>query len=1129
MAKGLAELDPSYLATLSAGEAVALFQKMLWCAARQIGIPVTSITISSNIDAADGGIDAEILQNTVSATEDLLVAGNSFFQIKTGASAKPWQPKWMTQELFGKRKKPGRASLGKAVRHCLDVKGRYVIVCFGGDPTGVQRRKAKSNLLKCFKACGYKAPNVDVWGQSTLVGLTAPFPSIRLEVSERNHLPFLTLAEWRRDAQMDKPFHPGSAQVETIRQIHELLRGDRVHHIRLVGEPGLGKSKLVLEALSAADLAPAVVYVRYPDDFERSPLYKTIPRSDDRTSMILVIDDCPERERASIWNVLRTRSDRIRLVTLDHGPETSSDERMQVLQCPALGRDEIKEILAGYLKSTSAATRWVEFCSGSPRVAHAVGENLVRNPDDILKSPADVPIWERFILGNSKVHSADAQQKEVVLRHLALFQKFGFEKPVQEEARFIAGLVSEADPAITWHKFQSIIRHFRDRRILQGKSTLFLVPRLLHIHLWTQFWESYGSGTNLAELLSRMPASLFRWFADMFKYGHASSACLRQIELLTSHGGPFDDEAFLRDGPGAMLLNDVAEAHPEAALRCIERTIGSQPRESLSNFGEHRHYIVCALAARGESPLTLVDSAPGDLSRRLKIHLINVFSDQDPALARTTMMDRSLFNDSRVKHEYARLMGSRFLMLSAVEQEAWFKWLEEGPNMERFERRHENLTEQKPSQEERQQFHDYWQFERLHWVREHLSGARREFYEQMFEKHGEPALADLSFKMGGGWSGYRSPVHVDELEKMGFVRALELVSDWEPEDTSPFGADRDGLMNAFGALIGRDPQTCSKQAKLLVGRPADVIVAFIGQMDAALRNKTEIDVDAVLHLCGWISKHIPPVEELKYGQDNHGQWARDAAAGIIKSLCAARTGDKPTYRLELRRAMWDALEPLIDSPARSYVVWDQDGGDVRTQEFLSLSLNSPRGKALHAVFEYARWIAVHSAVQQDDRQIVLGGFEIMPEMRQLLERQLEANRSSFEARGVFGENVALLYWIDPEWLRANADRIFDIAPSPEVDLTTQHGWAAWNSFLVSTRPHIEYFNVLSKQFKLAIEVAIVPDGVLFGSSNAHQALRQELVEEQKLDAIISMPSGVFKPYAGVSTASVWRCSFSRAA
>ena len=47
---------------------------------------------------------------------------------------------------------------------------------------------------------------------------------------------------------------------------------------------------------------------------------------------------------------------------------------------------------------------------------------------------------------------------------------------------------------------------------------------------------------------------------------------------------------------------------------------------------------------------------------------------------------------------------------------------------------------------------------------------------------------------------------------------------------------------------------------------------------------------------------------------------------------------------------------------------------------------------------------------------------------------------------------------------------------------------------------------------------IVPDGVLFGSSTAHKAIRRELIENNRLEAVISMPSGVFKPYAGVSTA-----------
>jgi type I restriction enzyme M protein len=50
--------------------------------------------------------------------------------------------------------------------------------------------------------------------------------------------------------------------------------------------------------------------------------------------------------------------------------------------------------------------------------------------------------------------------------------------------------------------------------------------------------------------------------------------------------------------------------------------------------------------------------------------------------------------------------------------------------------------------------------------------------------------------------------------------------------------------------------------------------------------------------------------------------------------------------------------------------------------------------------------------------------------------------------------------------------------------------------------------------------SIVPDGVLFGSSKAHQSIRKEIIENHQLHAIISMPSGVFKPYAGVSTAII---------
>lgn len=70
----------------------------------------------------------------------------------------------------------------------------------------------------------------------------------------------------------------------------------------------------------------------------------------------------------------------------------------------------------------------------------------------------------------------------------------------------------------------------------------------------------------------------------------------------------------------------------------------------------------------------------------------------------------------------------------------------------------------------------------------------------------------------------------------------------------------------------------------------------------------------------------------------------------------------------------------------------------------------------------------------------------------------------------------------------------------------------------SKKTELLFLGLMLKGLKIGGRAAvIVPDGVLFGSSNAHLQIRKEIIDKHKLQAIISMPSGVFKPYAGVST------------
>ncbi len=422
-----------------------------------------------------------------------MINGESYFQIKTGKSFKPWLAPHLKKELFGKSNaSPQKQLLGDAVKNCLERNGRYILVVFGYDLTPLQHSRAKQALEGLLRNCGYAEPLIDVIGQGQLIGEFARFPSLCLDLLDKSEFAFQTVRSWKTNNDMTFPLHAGETQEKFIDEIRGLLRGDKFQHVRIIGEPGIGKTRLVLEAVSADDLAPSTVYIPHAEDFQRGQFFNELLRPDKQYFTCLVIDECGEKDRASIWSALKGKVN-IKLVTIDHGPEYSADSSMKILNCPMLPDKQISEIIASYTDSLRDLSNWAQWCSGSPRVAHAVGENLKYNPEDILKPPATVSIWDRFVLGHRSRDSKEADQHFIVLRHLALFQRFGFESPVDDEARFISELVKEADSSITWAKFQSIVRYHRDRRILQGEKNSFYsskgVTRTSLVKLLGKLWE----------------------------------------------------------------------------------------------------------------------------------------------------------------------------------------------------------------------------------------------------------------------------------------------------------------------------------------------------------------------------------------------------------------------------------------------------------------------------------------------------------------------------------------------------------------------------------------------------------------------------------------------------------------
>ena len=104
---------------------------------------------------------------------------------------------------------------------------------------------------------------------------------------------------------MQVPFVSGQSQEKLIEKIqNELRRSDQAVYVPVWGDPGVGKTRLVLEATKTDDLSPLVIYCDSAAQFESSVLMDAIC-SDNNLSAIVVIDGCEPRNQIRIWDELK--------------------------------------------------------------------------------------------------------------------------------------------------------------------------------------------------------------------------------------------------------------------------------------------------------------------------------------------------------------------------------------------------------------------------------------------------------------------------------------------------------------------------------------------------------------------------------------------------------------------------------------------------------------------------------------------------------------------------------------------------------------------------------------------------------------------------------------------------------
>ena len=573
-------------------KAVTYFRALLLAETARCNIPPSKVTVSDEINRPDGGIDAAVEKIEVKFDEDLIKNGFNAYQIKSGDSFNPTHESNVRKELFRKNK-DDKENLKEGIRDCLDKDGTYTIVTFGHDLLPLERTKSRQLFGKSLQGCGYKNPKIDVIGSDQLSTLINKYPAVALKLAGKS-VPCFSHDEWENHENMRLPRYIEEAEhKQKIKDIQKVLQFNQPEgFIRIKGEAGIGKTRFVLETTKSEELKSLVLY------FESGKAFSTIKHwlMREETRAIIVIDECSRECMYNIKNIFHSYINRLKFITITN-EEESTIENVVYFDVPPLSTDSISKIIQSYHVPKNISDRYAVECGGSPRVALIVGRHLSEYPDDPFKSLFEHEFWNTYIAGEVGVDSEMFMKRKAILQHLALFTKFGFEAPYNKEKEAIYDFIVRNDSTISKQIFEEHVKYFRRRKILQGATTLYITPHLLHLKSFKDWWDIYGSNFDLFSFLEDIPPKLKEWFSEMFQYAARSDISRKYIEDLLSETGPLgkDDYNVINSELGSGFFLSIAKADPKNALIFLKRALDNKSKNELLEFTIGRRNVIWAL------------------------------------------------------------------------------------------------------------------------------------------------------------------------------------------------------------------------------------------------------------------------------------------------------------------------------------------------------------------------------------------------------------------------------------------------------------------------------------------------------------------------------------------------------
>jgi hypothetical protein len=524
------------------------------------------VLFPSEVKAADDGCDGSTPGNDGSSR--WLPAGATCWQLKAGQAGEPGRL---------------RGEITKAIPREYLLRGdHYALVASGCQGGERQIRKRLAVLSREANRAKLPTDKIGVLGAEALAAWCNERPTIGRWLLQRGGM--TSVDEWGSDPLHGIPYRDSPSRKGQLQGLVDYLDPVKgpTSHVHLHGHPGVGKSRLALEACRAAPWRDAVAYFPEPGPDARILIEQL--RTETASRAVVVVDECRAEHVKALSASVRLAGGRVRLLTVGADDRDVLDLGRTLAVAP-YGRGEIEAILRGWFPNMNRER--VEFAAkladGYVKYARIIGEALDANPDLRI---AD-------LVGRSQLSRLLGELLGTLNRQhlyvLAVCQSLGWSGDLEDEGRAVAKHFG-----LDWAAVKATaLQAKRTHGILRSSDQLcYIAPLPLALLLATEAWEVYG------EQLRTLPEVLPR-----------ESAVAAYHERLGQLGGsPYATEFFRTELERYEKLNDfgsrraarlwaaLSAGEPRGAVSRLRAALEkAKPEERLEFEGEPRREVMWAL------------------------------------------------------------------------------------------------------------------------------------------------------------------------------------------------------------------------------------------------------------------------------------------------------------------------------------------------------------------------------------------------------------------------------------------------------------------------------------------------------------------------------------------------------